>query len=212
MLVELGDGDVALRGAALLLERLTLGVESVALGLQAPDGLFGFAGRGSPGQVGDPVAQGAEALPEAADISVDCQSGLTTRASGSCGSRPRTTRASRLNSSRIYLKKFSCDQRENRAPAICSTGMREWVEMSGTWRPLSSRRRIWRTSGPCFSCTRFSARRTVALRVAPGPWMGTETVWNSASGQSSPLKPLCQVITATPRRARRLNSAGLQPP
>ena len=83
--------------------------------------------------------------------------------------------------------------------------------MSGTWRPLSSRRRIWRTSGPFFSCTRFSARRTVALRVAPGPWIGTATVWNSASGQASPLKPLCQVITATPRRARRLNSAGLQP-
>ena len=52
----------------------------------------------------------------------------------------------------------------------------------------------------------------MALRVAPGPWIGTSTVWNSASGQfSPPLKPLCQVITATPRRARRLNSAGLQP-
>ena len=72
VLVELGDGDVALRVAALLLERLTLGVESVDPGLETSGGFGGLVRLGSPGQIGDPVAQGAEALPEAADISVDC--------------------------------------------------------------------------------------------------------------------------------------------
>ena len=72
VLVEFGDRDVARGVPALLLERLALGVESVALCLEAPGGFGGLARRGSLGQIGDPVAQGTEALPEALDIAVEC--------------------------------------------------------------------------------------------------------------------------------------------
>ena len=120
-------------------------------------------------------------------------------------------RVSRPNPSRLYLKKFSCDQRENRSPAACSLGICNSVAMNGIWRPLASRRRTWRTSGPFLSCTRFSARWSFAVRVASVPWMGTLTVRNAVSGQASPLNFVCHVITATPRRARRRITAGLRP-
>ena len=50
----------------------------------------------------------------------------------------------------------------------------------------------------------------VAL-VPAGPWISTSSGWKSSSGQSSPLKFLCQVMQAMPRRASRLNRSGLQP-
>ena len=48
VLVELGDGDVSLRVAARLLERLTLGVESVDPGLETSGGFGGLVRLGSP--------------------------------------------------------------------------------------------------------------------------------------------------------------------
>ncbi len=106
----------------------------------------------------------------------------------------------------MYLKKFSRDQRQNSAPATRSMGVCMSVVTSGTCRPLSGRRRIWRTSGPPDSVIRFSASRTSAVRNLDRG----AAVRNSPSGQGSPPNPLCQAITAILRRARRANSAGLQ--
>ena len=111
----------------------------------------------------------------------------------------------------MYLNTFSCAHRENMAPASSAIGRLKSVVMKGTCRPVSSRRRICLTVTSPARVTVFSASRTVLERVVAGPWIGTSTSWKSASGQSSPLKFLCQVSTATPRRARRLNRAGLQP-
>ena len=69
---EIGDGDVPRGVAALQLEGLAPGVERVALGLELAGGFGGGGGRLSPGQIGDLVAQGAEALPEALDVAVEC--------------------------------------------------------------------------------------------------------------------------------------------
>ena len=56
---------------ALVLEGLALGVDGVALGLEAGDGLFGSCGEVSVAQVGDSVAQGAETPPGALDLSIE---------------------------------------------------------------------------------------------------------------------------------------------
>ena len=45
------------------------------------------------------------------------RTGLTTRVSGSTGLWAWVKKAPKLNSWRMYLKKFPCDHRENRAPA-----------------------------------------------------------------------------------------------
>ena len=139
------------------------------------------------------------------------RTGFTTCASGSSGSRSWLGRESRLNCSRIYLKKFSCDQRENMAPATWTKGICGWVVITGIWRPLARRRRIWRTVSPLRRTIGCSARSTVVALVPAGPWIGTSRVRKSSCGQSSPLKFLCQVMQAMPRRARRLNRSGLQP-
>ena len=60
------------------------------------------------------------------------RTGFTTCASGSSGARSWVGRESRLNCSRKYLKKFSCDQRENLEPATCNPeGLR--YQAPGEW-------------------------------------------------------------------------------
>ena len=93
-------------------------------------------------------------------------------------------RESRLNCSRIYLKKFSCDQRENMAPATWIKGICGWVvddhlATVGDGANLADRDPLRSTIG--------SARSTVVVLKA-GPWISTSRVRKSSCGQSSPLK------------------------
>ena len=71
LFVEVGDGDMFRGVAALELDGVAPGVERVALGLELPGGFGGGGGRRVPGQIGDLVAQGAEALPKALDAAVE---------------------------------------------------------------------------------------------------------------------------------------------
>ena len=87
-------------------------------------------------------------------------------------------------------------------------GLCGWVVITGTWRPLTAPNLADRSPLRSY---RFSARSTVVALVPAGPWISTSRVRKSSSGQSSPLKFLCQVMQAMPRRARRLNRSGLQP-
>jgi len=84
------------------------------------------------------------------------------------------------------LKKLSCDQRENMAPATCSKGICGWVVIRGTWRPLARRRRIWRAVSPLRSRIGFSARSTVVVLVPAGPWSGTSRVRTPPVASPSP--------------------------
>ena len=92
---------------------------------------------------------------------------------------------------RVGALLFSCDQRENMAPATWSKGICGWAVITGTWRPLARRRRIWRTVSPLRNTIRCSARSTVVALVAAGAWISTSSVRKSSCGQSSPLKFLC---------------------
>ena len=86
--------------------------------------------------------------------------------------------------------------------ATWSKGSCGWVVITGTWRPLARRRRIWRTVSPLRSTIGFSARSTVAALVPAGPWISTSSLWKSSSGQSSPRSGL------QPARSNTRVSAG----
>ena len=69
-------------------------------------------------------------------------------------------------------------------------GMPGSVVMRGTWRPPSSRRRIWRLRIRR-RVPRFSPRGgRRPFRGAQGPWIGTAVSRKSCSGQPSPFEPL----------------------
>ena len=104
--------------------------------------------------------------------------------------------------SRIYLKKFSCDQRENMAPATWTKGICGWVVIThlatvGETAPnLAAVSPLRRTIG-------CSARSNWFRRAH-----GSVPLRKSSCGQLT-LEVL--VPQAIPRRARRLNRSGLQP-
>ena len=125
------------------------------------------------------------------------RTGFTTCASGSSGSRSWVGRVE-VERSRRYLKKFSCDQRENMAPATCRwVGGDHWhlATVGETAPDLADREPVaqyYRLLGEVNGCGTGSS----------GPMDQLQEIL---------LRPVlpCQVMQAMPRRARRLNRSGL---
>ena len=168
--------------------------------------------------VGSLVAQAAEAASEFLDLLFEFEPCRVDHQSVWVQSFQVVGRQRiKVDSWRKYLKQFSWDQRENSAPATRCMGRYGSVVISAIWAAAVESAADLANLESIRKKDLFSASATDIMRTCAGSWMGTSKVAKSVSGQSAPLKFLCQVMQAMPRRAvrqyfviRRTHAAQLQ--